>query len=315
MQEVRAITRQFKGVNLLVPPETLPPEMFLVDQNGDRRRGLSWRVRPGYRRLFSGSSQYVDSFVANDDFPFATYGSGLGSEITDNANWDEYTFQTFTPTGPYGIFVQSSGSEVITAECDPADTTLFIGAARSESYGNDQYAQAVLESVATLSTTMCGVAVRFGEYDTGRNGCYAALFGDFTGTNTLAICWINFFGQSIQFLDSKTFAANDGDIMRLDAVGSALTLRINGVIELTATHTSHTSGPPGVLFYLSGTEYTDGTLDSFTSGDLNSAATAVKAAGAPRHLLAFERDDNEAQLVVSSPGVQEAFGTGTPEGV
>jgi hypothetical protein len=81
---------EFHGLNAQTHPELLEPKEFQKDQNGDRRRDRSWRVRRGYSRLndadgagmsYAGAEGNVIKrlvpFERDDDTIYLVYSGGV----------------------------------------------------------------------------------------------------------------------------------------------------------------------------------------------------------------------------------------------
>jgi len=236
----------------------------------------------------------------------ATYGYGIANPLWDHANFTE---RTNSPNGTYGLYVFGSGANsAVWGERDLLDTAGILLAELTGTYDDDQYAEAAAYSRATSTDTAILLAVR-----SSASGAYLLENRD---DDHIRIGKTTHADDFTELADSGVISINDNDVMRLEVLGSTITAYLNDVAILSVVDTTFTTGKPGLGHRLLGAlEVGDGTWDDFEAGDLVSAGVPVKALGAPRHLLAFERDDNEAQLLVSSPGAVEAFETGTPEGV
>ena len=220
-----------------------------------------------------------------------------------------FTERTNSPNGTYGLYVFGSGANsAVWGERDLTDTAGILLAELTGTYDDDQYAEAAAYSRATSTDTAILLAVR-----SSASGAYLLENRD---DDHIRIGKTTHADDFTELADSGVISINDNDVMRLEVLGSTITAYLNDVAILSVVDTTFTTGKPGLGHRTLGAlEVGDGTWDDFEAGDLVSAGVPVKALGAPRHLLAFERDDNEAQLLVSSPGAVEAFETGTPEGV
>jgi hypothetical protein len=145
-----------------------------------------------------------------------------------------------------------------------------------QTWTNDQWAELV---AVNSGSDKAGVMIRM---QTGNNaaGYFAGsdqLYGD--TKYRLVRFASNTEDALLQTSASKSFT--NGDVINLEAVGSTITVRINGVVELQQTDTTYSTGYPGILLTNSG----DATLKLLTTW----RAGSVTADGAQPTLVPVKR--------------------------
>jgi hypothetical protein len=106
------------------------------------------------------------------------------------------------------------------------------------SFSNDQHAQATY--VTATSFDHAGVVVR---HDTSGHSNFYLFFAN--GSNlSIYKCTA---GSYLQIGTGTNSGFANGDVLRLEVVGSTLTAKVNGTTFITVTDSSFTSGQPGIL--------------------------------------------------------------------
>ncbi len=112
----------------------------------------------------------------------------------------------------------------------------------TNTFGNDQYSQVTCSGMT--AGHYCGVAVRL----SGTTYANSTYYGSRIDTSSWYITNITGGNAgSVIASGSGTFA--DGDVIRLDATGTTLTLTQNGSTLGTATDSDYASGQPGLATY------------------------------------------------------------------
>jgi hypothetical protein len=145
-------------------------------------------------------------------------GAGLGPDLswTDfhGAGWSTTGGQAYVPQGPEAPFIARANQD--------------LGSA-------DHYAEAPL-AVNPNGDGQAGVAVRCS------SSAITCYFGLVSGNGTTP----NMIGKMVEGVVTILTSENDptgaGGVVRLEIVGSQLTLRVNGAVELAATDTEITTG-------------------------------------------------------------------------
>lgn len=122
--------------------------------------------------------------------------------------------------------------------------------------GGDQYAQA---TITTIGAGVAGLLVRFAS---GSKAGYR-FYGDATSTQIDRQPG----GTNI---GSPGAGLNNGDVVKLEAVGTTINLYVNGVLRCTGTDATYASGNPGM--FAVGTAGGNPILDNFSAGDVGSGS-------------------------------------------
>lgn len=128
----------------------------------------------------------------------------------------------------------------------------------------DQYAQVVIGNPG--SNRYFSVLVRGSGAD-GTRSCYQITAG---GTNELYISRVT--SGSSTDIQTGTLTLNNGDVLRGEAEGTTLRLKINGVQQITQTDSNHTSGLTGLEIFRS--NITTCTMENFEAGDIGGGGGA-----------------------------------------
>ena len=106
-------------------------------------------------------------------------------------------------------------------------------------------------SQITLAPTIFGIAAAIVRMQT-TDSFYAGGFdnGDFNNSGGTYRCRIfkYTYGVPSSLQLDNTCVVNPGDTLKLEAQGTTLRFYLNGILKLTATDTSYTSGAPGFIF-------------------------------------------------------------------
>lgn len=180
-----------------------------------------------------------------DDFNRADSASDLG------ANW------TTCLSSGLGI----SGNACYNDAGDQSRADFVTGTTQTA----DQYAQVAVSNVG--SNRYFSVLLRGSGADGTRN-CYQITCG---GTNELYITRVT--SGSGTDIQTGTLTLNNGDVLRGEAEGSTLRLKINGVTQITQTDTNHTSGLTGLEIFRS--NITTCSMDNFEAGDIGGGGGLV----------------------------------------
>lgn len=128
-------------------------------------------------------------------------------------------------------------------------------------FANDHYAQ------AKLVANLVGVSVRV--VNTGGESNFYNFDAN-SGSGAIRIFkYKNNVGATV--LTSDTITVNANDVLYLEAVGSALTAKINGSTVLTTSDSEFTTGSPGIFLGNTGADV----LDDFEGGDTGGGATTA----------------------------------------
>jgi hypothetical protein len=141
-----------------------------------------------------------------------------------------------TPSADKPVYTGSGECEVGGAGSDE------IAVWNSDSFGPDQYAECSVK-IATPPVNYCGInlVVRSDGADFSTGTCYLTTWAGGTQYEIYKLVSGSFTRLDQQFHT----AAVDGDVLRLDVVGSVLTYTVNGVQVATAVDSDIASGQPG----------------------------------------------------------------------
>lgn len=185
-----------------------------------------------------------------DDFERAT-GDSLG------ANWDETNENNASSFGISGV----APNRRISTRTDDTDVDandqygyVFWDAA----FNDDQSAEAELFNILDNDhVTMAGLGVRMSGTKNNFNGYIAVIEVETNGGTKFlrlhkAVSHDMDNGSGLTQLATTTMAAaglqeNNGDVLKLTVVGSDLEVKVNDIVVLTATDTTHTGGDVGFV--------------------------------------------------------------------
>lgn len=134
----------------------------------------------------------------------------------------------------------------------------------ADSFGDDVFAQATVKKLPSGSTYV-GVAVRHTS-----SQCYLARW---TSSQLRLTKW---FSGVFTTLGTDAAAPSVNDVVRIEAVGSSISVYLNGSLAIgPVTDTDLTTGPPGVF----GSDGGDGSaqLDDWSGGDLSAGGGFIPA--------------------------------------
>ncbi len=150
--------------------------------------------------------------------------------------------------------------EILSHQATESGTALFSMALwNANSFPNDQYSEM---SFATFGSGggSNGPSVRT---DSSGDG-YIGLYGQ--SVNTLYIDKISG-GNAVLLNSVGGITLVSSDILRLEIVGTGLTLKVNGIAKLTASEGSFASGAAGMFFYGAGSP--SGAATYWAGGDFS----------------------------------------------
>lgn len=281
---------EYRGLDLSSARIWMDPGAAQRSENFDYRHRSKARVRAGYARLLAGSTSPENSQTVTDDFDRAD--GGLGS------NW------TVDTGGSMDLAIDTN-----VVKFTGGDATIHVAYGRyvGSSFNNDQYAQITYDSGTPETDFFVGVR------RTSAQRCYM-VYGR-PGT-VVFLSRVDYSGGFLQerIIDTSTLTLSSGDTLLLRAYGTTLEGFINGVLAVSGTDDSISSGTPGFGFVNdSAAATTDDRLDDFAAGNVVAQANVVKVSDAPSRVFAFERDDEEVRVLVANATRVDAFLAGEPE--
>jgi hypothetical protein len=125
------------------------------------------------------------------------------------------------------------------------------------SFANDQFAQVTISQMA--SNSYIGPAVRC---STGSGGNYYGFYAD-TATRYI----VRVVAGAYTSLATTGTGFSNGDVIRLEVVGTTISAYINGVLWTSVTDSNLTSGSPGMTSWANNNS---GRVDDFTAANLSS---------------------------------------------
>lgn len=192
----------------------------------------------------------TDNFTGSNGTELTTYS---GSWATANALSSDFIIDTNALRTPF------SRSSTLTA--------YYQG-----TFADDQYAQGTLVQIGSDNMFM-GVAVRV--------SALGNAYTFYADTNSWVLAKL--VGGSYTELDLDFVTINTNDVLYIEASGTTVTAKINGVTVSTVTDSSITSGNPGVTGNGSASSGTYTLLDNWTGADLAAAGqpAGVRGRGVP----------------------------------
>lgn len=131
------------------------------------------------------------------------------------------------------------------------------------SWPNDQYSQCTLVHLNSGSTSYGGVCVR---QSTGADTGYYSIAGSAGDPNVYIARQLAGVHTN---LASAAYTFSPGDVLYFSAVGTTLTVKINGVTKVTFTDTNIASGSAGLAVY-AGSSVGDSIVDNWSGGSFAS---------------------------------------------
>ena len=134
---------------------------------------------------------------------------------------------------------------------------------------NDQYAEITVASYYNPSTgfgAVLAVVARSDGTDQ-TTGYTAQLVGLGNGTSQLDLVVGTTINQS-----TIISTVNVGDVLRIEALGTAITVKLNGTVKFTVTDATYTSGKPGLEIQWDHVQ-SDTTVSLFTAGSIVSSGS------------------------------------------
>lgn len=192
----------------------------------------------------------VMALPATEDFATAN------DPLTTSANWSQPGATSDSGKAAAGVYDDA---------IDSSDKSAYWA---SDSFANDQYAQITMVSSNTGANERLGVILRGGS----GNEAFLIRFRTTTATRDFECYYWNSSGTRIQIGTAYTpsEAFNNGDTMRLEIVGTTITLKLDfGSGFVTETTFDGSSGPSSGaagVYIVSGTGNTTG--DDWEGGDL-----------------------------------------------
>ena len=177
---------------------------------------------------------YLNRVVFTDDFD--SYENGALLTVSNYWKFERGTFTVYKPSSDGEACGASAGN---------------CSAYYNWDYTNDQFAQAVYSAASNVDTI--GVSVR--NYGLGGNAnCYMlyAYTGSYNGHSWWLDKLVNGVVTEIGYYNTPIV---QGDVIRLEVIGSNLKGYRNGIVIIDITDTSLTYGKPGLSAYNSGTAY------------------------------------------------------------
>ena len=198
-----------------------------------------------------------DSFTAGSNINIDAYPSG-------SANY------TYSVGSSANLLVNATSDLIVVQDNIGADGIAIVTSPDLSSLG-DQEARAVVSgTAAALAGSWAGVTIR----DDGSGDAYLA--GIDNGNNEVAIYEIIAGATSLLASADRGLAGATKYSMWFSAVGSSLTLRLNGDTAVTVTDATRSTGSPGVYGGDDGAAGTAGEIDDFEVDDL---ATGIFVVG------------------------------------
>jgi hypothetical protein len=193
-----------------------------------------------------------------------TRGASAGTLATDNFNRANGSLgSAWTPT--------SDGSMSIASQQVIGKSGATTGDIRTaETYPSDQFSQIQVTSTPLSGGGWIAAAVRL--QDSGQSG-YAALYYWNYGSPELMLFIRNSGGWSQLGSSYNSGVLAAGAQVQVTAVGSTISVQLNGVTRISVTDTSFTGGAPGIL------AYGNSTADNWSGGSASSAGTAYTVGG------------------------------------
>jgi hypothetical protein len=299
MRYERKAALEFKGIDLSTGKVHMDPGAAQIDINGDRRRFGAWRTRAGYARLIAaGTGSFTKTSVATDDFDRANGALG--------ANWDDYSV---APNLIKDLNIATNQVRIEDAVSGSRAAAAWIG----DTVGDDQYSEVTINVLP--DTQELGVFVRSSEAGGGYLFRYyrevSSGLERFTLENVTD--WGQGGGTTLATLDSYAGLGAVTDALELRALGNELFCYIGGILILTATDATHSSGNPGIFASNPIGIVTRGEVDDFDMGTVLLSFPAAVVTSEPSRIYAFERDDNDVRIMVAHGTVMNEFAVGGPE--
>jgi hypothetical protein len=202
----------------------------------------------GYIPVSEGGSAPAP-LVVTDDFNRAN------EALDASANWRD------------GVFFRSCG--IVNNQVRGASGTnrFFpaMGVWIGDTFPNDQYAEATINAdLSGVPAEAAGILVRFtGDGSGATEKCYFCVIQN-TAVNQLQVFKFDrTSGTGILVLQGSVFS--DGDTVRLEAVGSTLTVYVNGASVITTSDSEFTAGQPGVCVATNSIRVS---VDNFEAGEV-----------------------------------------------
>lgn len=192
--------------------------------------------------------------IVSDDFNRADAGT-LG------ANW----------TNVSAANLQVSGN-IATLATDNFGLCTYTGAAWTG--GNDQYAEAAV--VLLQSGKDMGIVVRSTGTYFSTDSCYLAIINSLDAAVALGSSMRLQLTKSVSntFTDitNVDMVISANDVIRLEANGTTIRILVNGVVKISVTDSSVTTGNPGI--FISSGAVNGSKWDNFAAGDFAGAGAA-----------------------------------------
>jgi len=138
--------------------------------------------------------------------------------------------------------------------------------AGGSAFADDQYSECkIVGGTSVSATAWCGPAIRM-NITTG--ACYVAAYYANGASSKVQLNYYNGTGLSATSGTPYTVTLTPTDVLRIEAVGSSLSLLVNGTVRDTWTHTTLTNGKAG-LHAFAAVSVGDFILDDWGGGDVS----------------------------------------------
>lgn len=196
-----------------------------------------------------------------------TNGTALESH---DANW------TMIGTGG-----NSSSWAINTNAAYPDSTTSNFARWDGDTFGDDQYSQAVLAAIDAAGSGRFGLAVRITSpgADTADKDGYCFAVRNWSGNEARYLYSVTDASETI--LDSDGTASSTSEVLRIEANGTTIRALVDDVEILSATDSTHTSGSAGL--YANNKSTSDCRLDDWEGGNLGTGTGTSTIALAMHH--------------------------------
>jgi hypothetical protein len=186
----------------------------------------------------------------------------LGTDIFNRPNQNPITgnWTTVAPVGSITGTVQ-----ILSHTATEGSTTAFALAFwNAVAFPSNQYSEMSFSSFGSSSAD--GPSVR----STSGGNCYATVYVN--SASQLYIIKITA-GSLTVLTGPVSVTFHLGDVLRLEAIGTALTAKINGVSQLSTTDSTFTSGAAGMFF--SGNGAASGASQYWAGGDFTTTTSGI----------------------------------------
>lgn len=208
-------------------------------------------------------------------------GTGTGPTLQQEAI-DNYNRVNSSPISPNWTTTSGLNNiRLISGSSSPASTSIWCGAFwNSIAFTANQYAEITIGGLNAAGTTFfngltgvntwAGPVVRAGP---SQFGYMAAVNGPTNGTCLIRICKV---ADPATFLATFTATVNTGDSIRIEAIGTAISVYKNGTLVGSVTDSTFAGGAPGVAQF-SNLTVNDSSILLFAGGNIVPVGETVEA--------------------------------------